>query len=82
MATRQVTATGKNSDGDITKLCGAFGTRTKLGAISDIEQGVHTYMSGNSVIEVVNDPSVTGGKYLRTRPGGGVSNNLDNLPDC
>jgi len=82
MANRQVTATGKNSDGDITKLCGSWGSRTKSEAISDIESGQHAYRSGTRLIEVITDPTVGGGKYLRSRPDGGTGNNLDSLPDC
>lgn len=39
MADRQVTAFGKDRDGDITKLCDspAWGSRSKAGAIRDIE---------------------------------------------
>ncbi len=76
---RQVTATGKDSDGDITKLCGAFGSRNKLGAISDIENGVRVYMVGDSVVEVVKQAE---GKYLRTRPSTDGSPGLDDLPHC
>ncbi len=79
---RQVRATGKDADGDITRLCGSFGSRSKQGAISDIESGVHVYAAGNSLIEVVRDSSVSGGKYLRIRPDGGGARGLDALPDC
>jgi len=82
MAIRQVTATGKDSEGDMTKLCGDFGSSTKQQAIDDSESGAHEYRSGGSLVEVVHDSSVSGGKYLRTKPNGGTANNLDNLPDC
>lgn len=82
MATRNVTATGKDKDRDITKLCGSFGEVAKWTAISDIEGGVHDYRSGGDKIIVVRDSSVVGGKYLRTVADGDPKNNLDNLPDC
>lgn len=87
MADRQVTHTGKDDEGDITKLCKpgeTWSPRYKAGAISDIESKVHTYYVGtgsNRVnIHVVNDPKK--GKYLRTDPDKTSSNNLDDLPDC
>lgn len=86
MADRRVTKTGKDKDGDITKLCNpnaAWSPRWKRGAISDIENGTHTYYvqdsKGRSDIQVVNGPT---GKYLRTDPDGRAENNLDSLPDC
>ncbi len=82
MATRQVTRTGKDPDGDITKLCGSFGSRSKLDAISDITNGVHVYKSGTSTVEVVRDASVKDGMYLRTKADASTGNNLDELPDC
>lgn len=82
MADRPVTRTGKDNDGAITKLCGPWGRVDKWTAISHIEGRVHMYTSGGYAIDVVHDSTVTGGKYLRTDPGGGPSNNLDNLPDC
>jgi hypothetical protein len=87
MAARQVKATGKDSDGDITSLCNSGETwspRSKAGAIADIDGGVHTYHVGSGAskteIEVVNDP--VKGKYLRTVADGSTGNNLDELPDC
>ena len=86
MADRQVTQTGKDADGDITKLCNPgsdWSPRSKASAIQDIENNVHTYFvwSGarRSDIEVVDGPT---GKYLRSKADGSASNNLDNLPDC
>jgi hypothetical protein len=86
MADRRVTQTGKDEDGDITRLCNPSATwspRTKSGAISDIDNGTHTYYvqdsKGRSDIQVVNGPT---GKYLRTDPDGRAENNLDSLPDC
>jgi hypothetical protein len=89
MADRQVTKTGKDNDGDITSLCNdgsAWSPVPKSQAISDIEGNVHTYHvqwpNARTEIKVVHDPSVNGGKYLRTDRDSTSSNNLDDLPDC
>lgn len=84
MADRRVTKTGKDTDGDITSLCGAWGSAAKATAISDIENRTHTYFvqdvrSRRADLEVVNG---TTGKYLRTDPNSACSDNLDSLPDC
>lgn len=84
MADRRVTRTGKDRDGDITSLCGGWGTATKATAISDIELRRHTYYVQDSYsrradVQVVNGPT---GKYLRTDPNSSCADNLDNLPDC
>ena len=87
MASRQVFATKKNVEGDITALCNSnefWSPRYKKDAISDIETGEHSYyvlISGIKVnIRVVNDHIK--GKYLRTDPDQTNRNNLDMLPDC
>ncbi|MEQ8509301.1 MAG: DUF3892 domain-containing protein [Rhodospirillaceae bacterium] len=87
MADRRVTASGKDTDGDITKLCNSsaeWSPRYKSGAIKDIEEGYHTYYTQDkngkrSDIKVVNGQS---GKYLRSDPNGESTDNLDNLPNC
>ena len=87
MADRKVTKSGKDSDGDITKLCNPGATwspRSKSDAISDIENGTHKYyvqQPGTSRVDVhvVNGAS---GKFLRTTADTSSDNNLDNLPDC
>ena len=84
MSDRRVTSTGKDSDGDITRLCGNWGSVTKAQAISDIEGRVQTYyvqdyLGRRADVLVVNGPT---GKYLRTDPNSDCSDNLDNLPDC
>jgi hypothetical protein len=89
LADRPVRQTGKNSDGDITSLCDAgssWSPVSKAQAIQDIEGGIHTYYvpwtSGRTDIKVVRDPSVSGGKYLRTDRDSTTRNNLDDLPNC
>lgn len=74
---RQVKATGKDDDGDITSLKGGFGEVPLNQAIREIEQGDARYAVGDSEIHVVNG---AGGKYLRTAPDSSSSNNLDDLP--
>ena len=81
---RKVTQTGKDGDGDITKLCGSWGNASKANAISDIDHKRITYFvqqpgCGRSGIHVVNGAT---GKYLRSDPDTTSDNNLDNLPDC
>ena len=86
MADRAVRKTGKDRDGDITKLCDQgqlWSPRSKALAITDIETGVHTYhvpwAGGRTEIRVVNGQN---GKYLRTDRDSTSKNNLDDLPDC
>ncbi len=87
MAKRYVNATGKNTQGDITKLCNAGQTwspRTKADAIGDIDGGIHEYWvnwasSPETRIRVVQGAT---GKYLRTDRDTTSRNNLDDLPDC
>jgi len=86
MAERRVTQTGKDKDGDITKLCNPneyWSPRSKQGAISDIESETHKYYvqsgTNKAYVQVVNGPT---GKYLRTTADPSSSNNLDNLADC
>jgi hypothetical protein len=84
MADRRVTGTGKDSNGNITSLCGGWGSVTKSTAITEIDMGWNTYFVKDSYgrradINVVNGAT---GKYLRTDPDSTCSDNLDNLPDC
>lgn len=87
MGKRYVRATGKNSQGDITRLCNSgefWSPKSKADAISDIESGLHEYWvnwanSPETKIRVVNAPS---GKYLRTDRDSTSRNNLDDLLDC
>ncbi len=87
MADRAVPRTGKNTQGDITSLCGEAGAswspRSKANAIADIENRLHTYYvpwnSGRTEIRVVNGAT---GKYLRTDRDSTPRNNLLDLPNC
>lgn len=87
MAKRYVRATGKNMQGDITKLCNAgdwWSPRSKVEAIFDIEKGLYEYWVNwthypETKIRVVQEPN---GKYLRTDRDATSRNNLDDLPDC
>ena len=87
MAERQVLRTGKDADGDITKLCNSpeyWSPRMKADAISDIEMGLHKYwvrnrIGGKTYIHVI---SYGGRKHLRTDPNDSTCDNLDDLPDC
>ena len=88
MAKRYVTKTGKDRDGDITKLCNAgefWSPRSKTDAIRDIEGRTHEYFVKwgtyeETQIRVVDDTRK--GKYLRTDRDNTSRNNLDDLPDC
>lgn len=85
MADRRVTRTGKDRDGDITSLCGTWGSVTRATAIREIEApSTNTYYVQDGYgrradVQVVMGPT---GKYLRTDPNSSCSDNLDNLPDC
>lgn len=86
MADRAVRKTGKDRDGDITRLCDdgqIWSPRNKADAIHDIENGTHTYhvpwTTGRTEIRVVEGAN---GKYLRTDRDNTTKNNLDELPDC
>jgi Protein of unknown function (DUF3892) len=85
MADRRVKKTGKDTDGDITSLCGDWGSVTKASTISDMTPPTTNtyYVQDNATrradIQVVNG---TTGKYLRTDPNSSCTDNLDNLPDC
>lgn len=88
MSKRIVTQSGKDEDGDITKLCNPneyWKSVTKSDAISHIDSGLYEYWSlgpssyKESEVEVV---IINGRKHLRTKADSLTSNNLDNLPDC
>ena len=84
MADRQVSRTAKDSNRNITALCGWWGQISSTTAITDIEFGRHTYYvqdvyGRRANVHVVN--ALTG-KYLRTDPNSYCSDNLDSLPPC
>ena len=84
MADRRVTSTGKDSNKDITALCGSWGHTGKASAISEIENRLNTYYVQDGYgrradVHVVNRST---GKYLRTDPNSSCSDNLDSLPNC
>jgi hypothetical protein len=83
MAERLVTGTGKDDSGVITSVCGTWGTRTKAGAVADIEAG-HRYYTAGPDGKQVNIIVVDGDteKYLRTDPDLSKADNLSELPDC
>lgn len=87
MADRRVTPTGKDDDGDITKLCQTGATwspRSKSDAIDDIDNKIHTYYVKEGGLPRVDVHIYTLGskKHLRTTADSKSANNLDNLPDC
>ena len=87
MADRPVIRSGKDQDGDITKLCNSgqsWSPVSKATAIREIESNTHRYYvpwndGNNTWIRVVNGPT---GKYLRTDKDSTTKNNLDDLQDC
>jgi len=86
MADRRVRATGKDRDGDITKLCNSgqyWSPVYKDDAIRHIETNTHRYFVDEAGyrtdVEVINRG---GSKHLRTTADRTSKNNLDNLPDC
>lgn len=87
MAKRYVRETGKDADGDITRLCNSgqpWSPRPKADAINDIDSDAHEYWvnwqnSPKTKIRVVSGQS---GKYLRTDRDATIRNNLDDLPNC
>lgn len=87
MAKRYVRQTGKDKDGDITRLCNSgqfWSPRSKADAIQDIESGTHEYWVNWANYPETRIRVVTGtrGKYLRTDRDETSKNNLDDLPDC
>jgi len=87
VARRQVKATGKDDDRDITSLCNEWqpwSPRSKTNAINDIESGAHQYFVKETGIEEVSVKvkSRGGKKYLTTEADSNSKNNLDKLPDC
>lgn len=87
MADRQITATRRDEDGDITHLCNegaSWSPVTKADAIEDIEADppLHRSLvkSGNDEVDIIVVHRGSG-VYLRTEPDLSKADNLDNLPD-
>jgi len=83
MTKRYVDRSGKDAEGDITKLCGAWGSTSKAQAIREIEASTYNYVVrlGGGEVKVLVKQGKTG-KYLTTSPDGRTRNNLDDLPEC
>lgn len=84
MADRRVTRSGKDTNGNITSLCGGWGSVATATAIREIDSGTNTYFVQDGYGRRADVHVVTGayGKYLRTDPNATCSDNLDNLPNC
>ena len=84
MTQRRVLRTGKDSDGDITSLCGAWGSTTKSTAITEIRNRTVTYYVQDSLSRRADVSVVDGatGPYLRTDANTTCVDNLDTLGDC
>lgn len=82
MATKRVVLrTGKDSDGDITSLCGSGFSVSKTVAVTHIQGGSYEYWT-ESPSARVRVKTRNGRPYLTTCADGVKPNNLDNLPDC
>lgn len=85
MADRRVKRSGKNAEGDITSLCGDWGSVSKAAAIIEIEPpSTNTYFVQDDYGRRADVHVVRGltGKYLRTDPNSSCNDNLDTIPDC
>lgn len=80
---QRVTKSGKDSQGNITKLCWSSGSVSKADAISAIERDDKAYYVEEQSPKVYVHVYTSGGvKHLRTTADKNSKNNLDNLPDC
>jgi len=84
MASYRVKKSGKDKDGDITKLCGDWGNVTKAKAIEQLEKanGDRYYVEEEAPRVDVKVVTESGKKYLRTTADKTKKNNLDKLDDC
>jgi hypothetical protein len=83
MPRRRVKRTSKGPRGDITQLCGDWGSVRKSMAIAEIEAGINEYYvaeSGNPVNVVAFLSNRR--KFLRTTTDLKDPDHLHNLPDC
>ncbi|APF32858.1 DUF3892 domain-containing protein [Microbacterium paludicola] len=80
---KQVTGSKKNTDGDITGLCGSGWSHTKSEVVTNIQSGRESYyVSVNGRQVMVGARIRNGAYYLTTAPDGYKPNNLDDLRDC
>jgi len=83
MDERRVRRTGKDSDGDITKLCGDWGSVTKAVAIDHIQNSIYKYFVDEAGYRTdVHVVKRDGRRHLQTTADSTSKNNLDNLEDC
>lgn len=89
MITRYVTRTGKDSHGNITKLCNPneeWSPRSAKNVIKDIEDPdidiSYCSKSGKKTAPIIVVEKKDGTKYLWSVWDGSTENNLDVLPDC
>ena len=83
MAEYLVTGSGKNDQGDITSLCGSWGTKGSATVIQAIRLGDKFYVNDPAVGRVdIKVMAGTYGPYLRTDPDKTIRNNLDSLRPC
>ena len=84
MARRRVTKSEKDSDGDITGVCGPeYYYRAKWGVIEDITAELHEYYVSEAGYEsTVHVYEQNGVQHIKTFADASSANNLDNLPDC
>lgn len=81
----QITGVTKDSQGDITHLCGSGWRDTIEGVIRDIERGTYQYFVqvGSQIADVYVVPAtVYVKKHLRTTADTTTRNNLDYLGGC
>ena len=83
MSDRQVTSSGKDTDGDITALCGGWGRASKSEAAGHIRNRVHSYYTSTGGRRAeVHVRQRNGKDYLTTGADGYAPNNLSSLPNC
>ena len=81
MADRRVTRLGKDRNGDMLSLCGAWGSTPKTTAIHEIDYRTHRYYAqdGPGRQATVRVYQSGGRKHLRTDANTTCSDNLDSL---
>ena len=80
---RRVKRSGKDTHGNITSLCGDWGTATKGTAIAEIDAKTCVYFVEEQLPRVTVVVYAEGGtKHLKTTKDATNKNNLDKLPAC